>query len=225
MQKAAFNNEILDVLIQEVGFDSSGDPFAAAALIHRILSLAPFHNDWKAVERLLPDSGRYHLTLYMLSDCDLLEHGSGVGGSWMTDKGKAIFAKLNQINWDAPPLLSPSSTEPRLHKFATQLPADLDGEDSLFSNVVELGALCGCGSPEDAMALELELLKLAPFNENSERIASLLPEPGLAQFIRYQLGHHGIVDREQGKLTARGELLLRLLERLAAKGYEDPYCP
>lgn len=59
---------------------------------------------WKsesdALKALLPSDGVYYFVLYILSDWDLLEHGGSVGGSWLTEKGKALLAALEAEKGD-----------------------------------------------------------------------------------------------------------------------------
>jgi hypothetical protein len=95
-----------------------GLPHAAARFLHDVLQTyavraeasAPLSlfkpEDRLALERvwnaessalkvLLPTDGLFYFVLYVLSDWELLEHGSSVGGSWLTDKGKAVYAALH----------------------------------------------------------------------------------------------------------------------------------
>jgi hypothetical protein len=48
-----------------------------------------------AVNALMPSDGVQYFVLYVLTHWDLLEHGGTVGGSWLTEKGKAVLAALN----------------------------------------------------------------------------------------------------------------------------------
>ena len=36
--------------------------------------------------------------LNVLNNCGVLEHGSGIGGSWLTDYGKQLLEYLNELN-------------------------------------------------------------------------------------------------------------------------------
>jgi hypothetical protein len=49
-----------------------------------------------AMKALLPTDGIEYFVLYILNDWDLLEHGVSVGGSWLTEKGKAMLAALDR---------------------------------------------------------------------------------------------------------------------------------
>jgi hypothetical protein len=44
---------------------------------------------------LLPSDGVRYFVLYLLNHWELLEHGGSVGGSWLTDKGKAMLVALD----------------------------------------------------------------------------------------------------------------------------------
>ena len=77
-----------------------GIPESAAARLRDVLALHPLYDHRKEFEQLLPDSGFQHLILYILDHFDLTEHGSGVGGGWLTDKGKAVLEALNRESLD-----------------------------------------------------------------------------------------------------------------------------
>lgn len=92
-----------------------GDPEAVVTLVRDVLTViqqrwddskrfgplvfnnpelhAIYKREDEALKALLPSDGLYYFVLYMLTHWDLLEHDGGVGGSWLTDKGKqALFA-------------------------------------------------------------------------------------------------------------------------------------
>lgn len=56
------------------------------------------HTD--AVKKLLPNDGAQYFVLYVLTHWDVLEHGSSVGGSWLTDKGRDILHALERERED-----------------------------------------------------------------------------------------------------------------------------
>ena len=47
-----------------------------------------------AEDRQIKDTKYNELILNVLTHADLLEHGTGIHGSWLTDKGKAEYKKL-----------------------------------------------------------------------------------------------------------------------------------
>lgn len=79
-------------------FCGCGQPEDAARFLLRLLELAPFYEDVssRALDAMMPTSGNYWLTLYMLTDMDLIEHGGNASGSWLTDKGKAVMKFLTE---------------------------------------------------------------------------------------------------------------------------------
>lgn len=44
----------------------------------------------------VPDTEYYELMLHLLDDKELVEHGTSVRGSWLTDRGKEIQAELRR---------------------------------------------------------------------------------------------------------------------------------
>ncbi len=42
----------------------------------------------------------YYMMAYLLNTIDVLEHGSSIGGSWLTSNGKILRACLNLLNDD-----------------------------------------------------------------------------------------------------------------------------
>lgn len=91
-----------------------GRPEDAAVLVRDILRCCPLYQGRKQFEELLPNSGAQHIILGLLSDADVIEHGGGIGGSWLTDKGKDILASLESVAQNDPDMRSvfPDSTEP-----------------------------------------------------------------------------------------------------------------
>ncbi len=83
----------------ELGLCGCGGPDEAYALVRDVLSLAPFYDDWKAVEQLIGERACYFV-LYQLDRCDLIEHGGGIGGSWLTEKGKLYLGLMKQYSLD-----------------------------------------------------------------------------------------------------------------------------
>lgn len=109
-----------------------GDPAASVRLIYDVLAAinrrcersqdldlfnqahkaaldAIWREESAALDALLPSRGIYYFVLYMLDHWDLLEHGTAIGGAWMSDKGKALLAVLEDDRADDFALLCASS--------------------------------------------------------------------------------------------------------------------
>lgn len=74
-------------------------PGAAWVLLHELLKLAPLHKDGHSREalRLIGSDGAHQFVLSALSEAGLLEHGSSLGGSWLTDKGRWVLWAIGQL--------------------------------------------------------------------------------------------------------------------------------
>jgi hypothetical protein len=79
-----------------------GNPEDAYALVRDVLALTPFHDNggWRKARDLIGSNGAYHLVLSQLDEAKLLEHGSSIGGSWLTGKGKHYLALMQRYTWD-----------------------------------------------------------------------------------------------------------------------------
>jgi hypothetical protein len=53
------------------------------------------------MKELLPSDGIEYVVLYHLDSVDMIEHGGGVGGSWLTREGRDMLCDLNA--WAAMP--------------------------------------------------------------------------------------------------------------------------
>lgn len=62
-------------------------PETAARLVRDILNMCPLYQHREEFEKLLPNDGAQYLILGLLDEAGLIEHGGGIGGSWLTDKG------------------------------------------------------------------------------------------------------------------------------------------
>jgi hypothetical protein len=90
-KKSYLQQEFLD-------FYGCGSPDAAMVFIRDVLSLIKNGNGWgnPEIEALLPNEGIYHFVFYVLDHKGFIEHGTSIGGSWITDKGKEL---LVDIEW------------------------------------------------------------------------------------------------------------------------------
>jgi hypothetical protein len=88
----------------DLRFCGCGNPEEAYALVRDLLTLAPFHQDWRKVAGRIGgndgDDGPYYLILYMLDAAGLIEHGGSVGGSWLTAKGVHYLDLMKRHEWD-----------------------------------------------------------------------------------------------------------------------------
>ncbi|NUQ98305.1 MAG: hypothetical protein HOY79_17735 [Streptomyces sp.] len=76
-------------------------PETAYNLVRNILNLAPFYTDgnWRKVETLIGSEGAFQIIVGLLSSLDLLEHGSSMGGSWITPKGEYVRELMGRHEW------------------------------------------------------------------------------------------------------------------------------
>lgn len=84
-----------------LGICGCGNPEEALALVRDLLVLAPFYDNPAAVEARIVDPGARHLVLSMLDNAGLIEHGSSIGGAWLTAKGAYCRRVLTWVTWDA----------------------------------------------------------------------------------------------------------------------------
>lgn len=84
-----------------LGFCGCGNPDDAYALVRDLLSLAPFYEHRAEVrERIGGGTGTEMLVLYLLDGAGLTEHGTGIGGSWLTAKGSHYLALMQRYEWE-----------------------------------------------------------------------------------------------------------------------------
>lgn len=77
------------ILVNDLPACGCGNPETAYKLVHDLLKLAPFYeHSYGEIAGLIGTPGAYHLVLGSLDQAGLIEHGGGIGGSWLTPKGK-----------------------------------------------------------------------------------------------------------------------------------------
>jgi hypothetical protein len=81
-------------------FCGCGSPEDAAGALLKLLRLHPGYEHQRELDEWLPDAGVRYLLLYQLDRAELTEHGGSVGGAWLTDRGKALRAGLEQEGTD-----------------------------------------------------------------------------------------------------------------------------
>ena len=82
-----------------IGLCGCGRPQEGARLVRDILNLCPLYDNRPAFETLIPHVGAQMLLLGLLDNAGLIEHGGGIGGSWLTEKGIEVrdsFATLSE---------------------------------------------------------------------------------------------------------------------------------
>lgn len=86
-----------------LGLCGCGCPEDAFKLIGDLLALMPLYDDqrWVKADALIGSPGAAHIVLSHLEENGgLIEHGSSIGGSWLTDKGRYFQGVLLLLDWD-----------------------------------------------------------------------------------------------------------------------------
>jgi hypothetical protein len=66
-----------------------------------LLALAPFYDHRAAVRtRIGGGPGVEDMVLYALDGAGLIEHGGGIGGSWLTAKGRHYLSLMRRYEWE-----------------------------------------------------------------------------------------------------------------------------
>lgn len=100
-------------------------------------------------------------------------------------------------------------------------------QDEAKAFIFENTGICGCGRPDEALRFLFEILKLAPFYENSnwEKVKALIPNEGMCWFSLYQLDHLGLIKHgnsvADGWLTEKGQAVLDKLDFLFKEAGKD----
>lgn len=84
----------MENVLDHVPLCGCGNPEAGMALILELLQAAPFHSNRERLLELLPDLGTRMVVLGALDEHDLIEHGTSIEGSWLTERGKQVLAVL-----------------------------------------------------------------------------------------------------------------------------------
>ena len=92
------------LLYMDLGLCGCGLPEEAFDLVRDLLGLAPFYQSEDVRDQVAALCGTgpaRHMALSMLTNADLLEHGGGIDGSWLTDKGRWYLGALRTVDdWD-----------------------------------------------------------------------------------------------------------------------------
>jgi hypothetical protein len=96
-----------DRILEWFNFCGCGQPETMLTLLHAVLrEFAKRHSgpdgeweqSWRNIETLLHGKetpGLYYTYLNWMDGHELIEHGGGIGGSWLTDKGRAMLVVLD----------------------------------------------------------------------------------------------------------------------------------
>lgn len=79
------------------GFCMCGDPDYQLEKIYQVLKILKQGESNKDAYDLLLETNEYDIYLYILDLHEFTEHGSIIGGSWLTDKGMALLYVLRHI--------------------------------------------------------------------------------------------------------------------------------
>lgn len=83
---------------------------------------------------------------------------------------------------------------------------------------------CGCGSPEDAAAALLRLLRLHPLYENRDAFKEWITDTGIEYLLLYSLDHYELTEHGGtvggAWLTDKGEAVRKALAREEADNFE-----
>lgn len=86
------------ILVGDLPACGCGNPETAYKLVHDLLRLAPFYeHSYDEIAGLIGTPGAYHIVLGALDHAHLIEHGSGIGGSWLTPKGEWCLGALDAV--------------------------------------------------------------------------------------------------------------------------------
>ena len=107
---------INDFYYEKLNFCGCGSPWDVLYTIKKILNVISQKKDydyedyWNKFRNSLNimidknnfsvNEGVFQIILNVLNNCDVLEHGSSIGGSWLTDYGKELLEHLNALSDD-----------------------------------------------------------------------------------------------------------------------------
>lgn len=91
-----FSNKQLNELFYGKLHWCCGRPDQVLESIYEILNISKNFHNHNVSSTNCYDSGCIQFMWHALNDADLLEHGCGVGGSWLTEKGEILLAMLDK---------------------------------------------------------------------------------------------------------------------------------
>lgn len=95
MSKEFSNKELNDLFYGKLHW-CCGDPEQVLNSIHEVLEFSRDLHNRDISETNCYVSGYTQFMWHALNDADLLEHGCGVGGSWLTEKGEILLEMLEK---------------------------------------------------------------------------------------------------------------------------------
>lgn len=120
IQQTMSRDFVKDFYYNKLNWCGCGNPEEAIKLLRDVLSCIAerfngnetlanksFERYVERMEELLCYKSKYAIYLsyfYVMDSHGLLEHGGGVGGSWLTDSGKELLEHLNiaaELDWDS----------------------------------------------------------------------------------------------------------------------------
>lgn len=91
---------VYTVICDKLRFCGCGNPDLVFDEVIKVLRACPlYEGNWQPSPDLGPIG--QELLLYVMSDADLIEHGSSVGGSWITPEGERFLAVVGDRPHDA----------------------------------------------------------------------------------------------------------------------------
>jgi hypothetical protein len=94
------NHELYHFYTDEVKMCWCNSPEAGAVLLRDILNAMPCYekDNREKLNKLLPSDGLFQWIMSDTATWRLTEHGGGLGGSWITDRGKEVRDALNALD-------------------------------------------------------------------------------------------------------------------------------
>jgi hypothetical protein len=85
------------VLGDVLGFCGCGDPESALEYVAKILQAAKEKKIYERWKELFNSEGQGYFVLYTLDNKGVIEHGTSVGSSWLTQKGKELLEDIIEL--------------------------------------------------------------------------------------------------------------------------------
>ena len=75
-----------------------GNPDSAWVLLHELLAMMPLHEGGRSrmARVAIGSDGGHHIVLSAMDRAGLIEHGGGIGGSWITPKGAWLLRAIER---------------------------------------------------------------------------------------------------------------------------------
>jgi hypothetical protein len=89
-------HELHHLFFDELKICGCGIPESIGILVRDVLAALPPWDHEGELKKLLPTDGLYYFVLGVLTDADLLEHGSNIVGSWLTPHGEDVLESLRR---------------------------------------------------------------------------------------------------------------------------------